>query len=71
MSKKYDWPQLIADFERSGLRLSQYTRLHGIPYSSMYQQVSKLKRKRGTQSPTIDKATRKQQNILSLKPGQI
>jgi hypothetical protein len=53
MSKKYDWPQLIADFERSDLRLSQYTRQHGIPYSSMYQQVNKLKNKRKPQSQMI------------------
>jgi len=53
MSKKYDWPQLIADFERSDLRLSQYTRQHGIPYSSMYQQVNKLKHKREPQSQMV------------------
>ena len=44
MYRKHNWPQIIADFERSNLNIGQYAKQHGIAYSTLYQKVNKLNR---------------------------
>ena len=53
MYRKHNWPQIIADFERLGLNISQYAKQHEIAYSTLHQKVNKLKHQSENRSKMI------------------